>query len=96
MRPTMSCTATIIDSGHDHAPWWESFGHGDTQAAIQAARAHIDATRPGDRIDGGDGHGVHAIFAGPTSETRVATLVIAATDDEDDDVSTTPTAPPTR
>ena len=89
----MSFTATIIESGHDHAPWWESFGHSDAQAAMQAARAHIGATQPGDRIDGGDGHGVHAIFAGPTSETRVATLVIAATDDDEDD-PTTPTATP--
>jgi hypothetical protein len=90
----MSYTATIVDPHDaDAVPWWESHGHADVQAAMQAARTHVDATHPADRIGDDDGHGVHAIFTGPTSETRIATLVITPTDD---DVSAAPTAPPTR
>lgn len=88
----MSYMATIVDPHDgDAAPWWESFDHADAQAALEAARTHIHTARPDDRIGADDGHGIHPIVAGPTHATRVATLVIAATDDHP---PATPTASP--
>lgn len=78
----MSCTATIVDPHDgDAAPLRESFDHADGQAALEAARTHIHTARPDDRIAADDGHGIHPIVAGPAHSTRVATLVITATDD---------------
>lgn len=77
----MSYTATIVDPHDaDAMPMWESFDHADLDVALQAAQTYIHATQPGDRLFG-EGHGVYAIWIGPAPSTRVATLVIAPTDD---------------
>lgn len=76
----MSYTATITDPHDaDAMPMWESFDNTDLDDALRAAQTYIHATQPGDRIvDEGDG--VYAIWTGPAPSTRVATLVIAPTD----------------
>jgi hypothetical protein len=78
----MSYTAIITDPHDpDAMPMWESFEHPDIQDALQASRAYIHATRPGDHISD-DGHGIYAIRSGPApSSAWVATLVIAPTDE---------------
>ena len=52
----------------------------DLDDAVRAAQTYIHATQPGDRIVD-EGHGVYAIWTGPAPSTRLATLVIAPTDD---------------
>jgi hypothetical protein len=78
----MIYTAAITDPHDpDAMPMWESFDHPNVQDALQASRAYIHATRPGDHITD-DGEGTYAIWTGPApSNTRVATLVIAPTDE---------------
>ncbi|WP_245908937.1 hypothetical protein [Mycobacterium neglectum] len=77
----MSYSATITDPHEaDAMPMWESFGHADVDAALQAAQTYIHATQPGDRIVA-EGQGVYAVWTGPAPSTRVATVVIAPADD---------------
>lgn len=77
----MSYTATITDPYDDDGmPMWESFDHADVNDALHAAQTYVHATQPADRIVG-EGHGVYAIWTSPAPSTRVATLVIAPTED---------------
>jgi hypothetical protein len=85
----MTHTATIIDPLEpDAMPLWESFDHATAENAYAAARDHIAAARPDDRIvDQGDG--VYAVLSGAGhGSAQVATVVISPGDD-------TPAAPTT-
>lgn len=86
----MSYTAIITDPHDpDAMPMWESFEHTDIQDALQASRAYIHAAQPGDHI-ADDGDGTYAIRSGPAAtSTRVATLVIAPTDEHHGQAPTT-------
>jgi hypothetical protein len=77
----MSYTASITDPHEpDAMPMWESFDHADLDDALRAAQTYIHATQPGDHIVD-EGNGVYAIWTGPAPSMRVATLVIAPTED---------------
>lgn len=85
----MTHTATITEPAQSDAmPLWESFDHATAESAYAAARDHIAATQPDDRIVD-QGGGVYAVLSGAGhGAERVATVVISPGDD-------TPAATPT-
>lgn len=79
----MSHTVTITDPRQpDAMPMWESFDHATADDAYRAARTHIEAAQPDDRIVD-EAHGVYSVWnaAGDRPPTHVATIVIAPGDD---------------
>ena len=85
----MTHTAPITEPLEpDAMPLWESFDHATAEGAYAAARDHIAATQPDDRIVD-QGGGVYAVLSGAAhGSERVATVVISPGDDA-------PTAPTT-
>ncbi|OFJ50893.1 hypothetical protein [Mycolicibacterium grossiae] len=85
----MTHTTTIADPHEpDAMPLWESFDHATAENAYAAARDHIAAAQPDDRIVD-QGSGVYAVLSGADlGAAQVATIVISP-DDE------TPAAPTT-
>jgi hypothetical protein len=79
----MSHTVTITDPRQpDAAPLWESLDHATVEDAYHAARTHVGAAQPDDRIvDEADG--VHSVWtaAGDQPPMHVATITIAPSDD---------------
>lgn len=79
----MSHTVTITDPRQpDAMPMWESFDHATADDAYRAARTHIEAARPDDRIVD-EAHGVYSVWSAACdrSPTHVATVVITPSDD---------------
>ncbi|BBZ31307.1 hypothetical protein MMAD_56020 (plasmid) [Mycolicibacterium madagascariense] len=78
----MTYTASITEPAESDAmPLWESFDHATAENAFDAARRHIAAAQPFDRIVdlGGD---VYAVLSGAGhGAERVATVVISPGDD---------------
>jgi hypothetical protein len=77
-------THTVTDPHEPEAmPFWESFDHATAEDAYRAARNHIEATQPRDRIIG-QADGVYAVVsAADLNATRVATVVISPGEDPD-------------
>ena len=73
----MTHTVAIVDpSEPDAMPFWESFDHATVEAAYRAARDHIAAAQPDDRIVE-QADGVHAVLSAGHDATHVATVVIS-------------------
>lgn len=84
----MSYSATIIDSQDvDAVPLWESVGHPDRAAALQAAQSYVLEVQPTDRIvEYRDG--IYAIWSSAAPWPRVGTLLIESTDADGSDSAT--------
>jgi hypothetical protein len=79
----MSYIAVISDVTHaDGMPLWESAEQPTAESAYELAEKHIHATQPDDQIVPADDRGVYAVWAQSdrARSTRVATLIITATD----------------
>lgn len=78
----MTYAATITEPAqYDAMPLWESFDHATVEGAYAAARDHIAANQPDDRIVD-QGGGVYAVLSGAGhGSERVATVVISPGDD---------------
>lgn len=86
----MTHTVTITDPHDpDAMPLWESFNHATAEDAYRAARDHIAAAQPHDRIVG-QTDGVYAVMsAADLNATRAATVVISPDDDPAAEPTTT-------